>query len=620
MNINFSRVPQNRKEGLLEAACQLGISEKEQGGIPLFIGNAEKLTVSYDGEAFRILFPSLNQLYRGLRLLKEKFEGRKFSYTEICSMKELGIMLDCSRNAVRTVDFVKELIRLLALMGYNQLQLYMEDTYEIEGEPYFGYLRGRYTKQELKELDGYAAKFGVELVPNIQTLAHLNQIFRWGAYRDINDIADILLVDEEKTYALIDKMFSTMAECFSSRKIHIGMDEASRLGRGKYEDKHGPAFRRDIMLKHIGKVVKIAEKYSFEPMMWSDMFFRIAFGDEYYDCSEREIDKKIADLIPEKLRLLYWDYNHTDPKIYEIMIKKHISLGCELEFAGGAWMWTGFAPSNGFSIRTMEAALPVCEKYNIDKVMLALWGDDGAECSALAVLPTLSRTAELAYGNNDYKKAFLALTDIAFDDFIKIDLANVVDERGKTINDNPAKYMLYNDCLYGLFDYIVEKGDGEIYAHWVDALKKVEQTGGRYAYLFKTQKVLCEILFLKYELGVKTHSYYKSQNREGLKKLADEEYRILAEKIQDFAKAFEEQWYCENKPFGFEVQDYRLGGLLRRVDHCRRRLLQYAEGQISDIPEMEVEFLDPFETPNRTVKSVNFNSFGKSIGTNILSK
>ena len=39
----------------------------------------------------------------------------------------------------------------------------------------------------------------------MQTLAHLNQIFKWKTYRPVNDTADILLVDEERTYELIEK-------------------------------------------------------------------------------------------------------------------------------------------------------------------------------------------------------------------------------------------------------------------------------------------------------------------------------------------------------------------------------------------------------------------------------
>ena len=65
----------------------------------------------------------------------------------------LGVMLDCSRNAVPTLEDLYQFVDSLAAMGYNALQLYTEDVYEIEGEPYFGYQRGRYTKDELKAID-----------------------------------------------------------------------------------------------------------------------------------------------------------------------------------------------------------------------------------------------------------------------------------------------------------------------------------------------------------------------------------------------------------------------------------------------------------------------------------
>ena len=88
--------------------------------------------------------------------------------------RRLGTMLDCSRNAVMTVDAVKTWIGITAQLGYNTLMLYTEDTYEVGEEPYFGYARGRYSKAELKDIDAYAAAKGMELIPCIQTLAHLN--------------------------------------------------------------------------------------------------------------------------------------------------------------------------------------------------------------------------------------------------------------------------------------------------------------------------------------------------------------------------------------------------------------------------------------------------------------
>ena len=53
-----------------------------------------------------------------------------------------GVMIDMSRNAVMHLDGLKRFLTLLSKMGYNCVMLYTEDTYEIESEPFFGYMRG----------------------------------------------------------------------------------------------------------------------------------------------------------------------------------------------------------------------------------------------------------------------------------------------------------------------------------------------------------------------------------------------------------------------------------------------------------------------------------------------
>ena len=97
-----------------------------------------------------------------------------------------GVMIDCSRNAVPSVAGLKRFFDVISKMGYNCAMLYTEDTYEVKGEPRFGYKRGRYSVEELKEIDRYAASVGIELIPCIQTLAHLNAIFRWGEYKKVH--------------------------------------------------------------------------------------------------------------------------------------------------------------------------------------------------------------------------------------------------------------------------------------------------------------------------------------------------------------------------------------------------------------------------------------------------
>jgi len=73
--------------------------------------------------------------------------------------------------------------------------------------------------------------------------------------------------------------------------------------------------------------------------------------------------------------------------------------------------------------------------------------------------------------------------------------------------------------------------------------------------------------------------------------LADGEYARLLENLDAFYTAFQDQWETVNKTYGFELQDIRLGGLLARIKNCKRRLLDYANGKVDRIAELEEEVL-----------------------------
>ena len=76
-----------------------------------------------------------------------------------------GVQLDCSRGGVPHVAALQDWAVQLSLYGFNALLLYMEDVYEVQGETFFGYMRGRYSKAELSEVGRVAAAVGVEVIP-----------------------------------------------------------------------------------------------------------------------------------------------------------------------------------------------------------------------------------------------------------------------------------------------------------------------------------------------------------------------------------------------------------------------------------------------------------------------
>jgi hypothetical protein len=136
------------------------------------------------------------------------------------AFKKFGVMIDCSRNAVMTVSAFKKMVEILSSFGYNTIRLYTEDTYEVDGEPYFGYLRGRYTKDEIREMDAYAKQYGIELIPCIQTLAHQESLTKIPAYHAITDLDDIFRLVCNFIINIIAKLIDIVRNTIIKRDTH----------------------------------------------------------------------------------------------------------------------------------------------------------------------------------------------------------------------------------------------------------------------------------------------------------------------------------------------------------------------------------------------------------------
>jgi hypothetical protein len=350
-----------------------------------------------DGMA-HVHYATAAQACRGVGwLLGVEDDGNK-EIREQAGFGTMGLMLDCSRNAVMTVEHVKKWLRRMALSGYNMLMLYTEDTYQLPDEPFFGYLRGAYTLDEIRGIDDYAAALGIELIPCIQALGHLEQILKWkGAYAKVRDTSSVLLVDEAETYALIEKMMRFWSQAVRTRRIHIGMDETHDLGRGRYMDLFGYKQGFDIFNGHLNKVVRICRDQGLDPMIWSDMYFRMGSrtGD-YYDMESR-IPDEVAAAIPREAQLVYWDYYHTTEDFYHEWIKRHRDMGFEPVMGSGIWTWGRFVYSHAFTTQTALPCVRACLKEGLKEIFFTMWKDDGGGVDFDSALTGVLYAAEAAY-------------------------------------------------------------------------------------------------------------------------------------------------------------------------------------------------------------------------------
>lgn len=597
-------------------ATFLGLSNKQEKALArldkyLNLGEIEVIlipdsaaSIKVEGRQghYQISYKQPHQLYRALALLSAALRSGQdeVQIEEEAAYEDLAYMADCSRNAVLNLNAAKKMIEVLALMGYSTFELYMEDTYEIENQPYFGYFRGRYTVAELQEIEDYAADFDMSFVPCIQTLAHLSAFVKWSVkeVQELRDVEDILLIGEEKVYNLIEGMFQTMAH-LHTRKINIGMDEAHLAGLGRYLIQHGFQNRSLLMCQHLERVLDIADKYGFHCQMWSDMFFKLMSADGQYDRDVEipEETRVYLDRLKERVTLVYWDYYQDSEEKYNRNFQNHQKISQDIAFAGGAWKWIGFTPHNHFSRLVAIEANKACRKNHVKEVIVTGWGDNGGETSQFSILPALQIWAELAYRNDLDQLAahFRVSTGLDIDDFMKVDLANLLPDLPENLSGiNPNRYILYQDVLCPLLEHHIRpEEDKRHFEVSAQQLKEFSQRAGDYAYLFETQAQLNELLALKIEATSGIQKAYREGDKVRLKDLADKNLPLLYQKVEEFSEQFSRQWQQENKIFGLDTIDIRFGGLLKRITRAQERLEQYISGQIEHVEELEQEIL-PF--------------------------
>lgn len=575
-----------------EEICKMLEIPISRNGKPITAKNGD-MSIEITDEAVNIAYKTKPQFFRMLSMLTGKIDGK---YCENPRQSMLCYMADQSRNAVLNVESAKRMIRYLAALGFDSMMLYTEDTYEIEGQPYFGYMRGRWTQSELRDLVEYGELFGIELIPCIQTLAHLERMMRWKCYKDIIDCNDILLAGDDKTHALIDDMFRSCAKSFKSRRINIGLDEAHMLGLGKYLDNNGYHNRSEIMLEHLKKVCEIAEKYGFHPMMWSDMFFRIAFGTYYVKSGE--IAKEVIDKVPENLTLIYWDYYTPDREMFSHMVKCHKSFNNPTAFAGGCHKWGGFVANNMVTYELESMHIDECLKNGLTQIIATGWGDDGAEAAHFSIIPGLTVYAEKCY-KGDFDRDWF---DARFKNLFKIpmkpfEIMDPIDclpgfkkaETGRRTYFHKA--MVYSDVLTGLLSKHIKRDETQrFYADMADELEKYCDNKN-FGYIAEVACAVARVNSYKATIPTDLRRAYENADKAELSRIAAQDIPALIDATDKLLKAVEKQWRLESRAFGLEVQQIRLGGAKERLHGVIDVINDYCAGKIDKIDELEEKLL-----------------------------
>ncbi len=592
MKFNFS----TDSETLRAIGSVSDILDFELGdGISVNIEKADRTSVTLSEGQAKICYRRKSHVFRGISLLAERIrrgEG-SFEIIEDGFFESLSTMLDTSRQGVPTVATVKELIRYLAIMGYDTLLMYLEDMMELKTRPYFGYMRGRYTEEELREIDDFADSFGIEVVPCFEFYGHMEKYLIWPEAGPIRDTASVLLAREEATFEFLEEIVKTAERTFRSRRIHIGMDEAWDMGRGKFMDKHGYVPPFEIFTEFMERLVTITDRYGLTPMMWSDMYFRMGSENHLYYDENAAIPEDMKAKIPKNVELVYWHYGEAFG-CDDYMLKKHAELERKVSYAGGNWGWVGHFPEHNYTMLTVRTALDACRKNGVRKVMLTIWTNDNAECNTFANLFDLSYFAENCFSEgvteDELRSRFTASTGGDYDAFLAMSYYHNDFENGNDYPRYPERFrgkpLFWQDIMEGLYDtHLYQKPMSGHYSFAKDTMKKY--SGGRWEHLYRFAELIFDYLAAKTEIAELLVPAYKSDDRATLRKIADELLPALKEKTVAVHLAHRNIWFSDFKVIGFANLDIRYSGVVGRCDTAMYLLREYLEGRLDTLSELD---------------------------------
>ena len=252
-----------------------------------------------------------------------------------------GLMLDISRNRVPTMDWLKTLIDALALLRYNELQLYTEHTFAYQTHGTVWKQASPMTAAEIREIDAYCSARGIELVPNQNSFAHLERWLRHPDYKHLAECPDGFehpiagwrtfggtLAPTAESAAFIDTLYQELLPNFKSKRLHIGCDEPWELGQGRSQMRVDREGKHLLYLEFLNRLFALAEKHQHQAQFWADIIL------------ERP---DLVPQLPKNVTPVIWGYEADSPLSEHCRIVAQAGFENNFYVAPGAGNWNSFS-------------------------------------------------------------------------------------------------------------------------------------------------------------------------------------------------------------------------------------------------------------------------------------
>jgi hypothetical protein len=315
-----------------------------------------------------------------------------------------GFMLDISRCKVPTMKTLAELVEQLAALRINQLQLYTEHTFAFSEHEEVWRGASPMTAEEYAILQKWCHRFGIQVVPNLQSFGHMERWLKHETYRNLAECPDgfyhelagawraaSTLKPNAESLAFMAKLYDEYLPSFygsgsapspgsTEKQFNIGGDEPWELGRGWSKPLCEARGRHVVYREHLAELIRLCEKRGVRAQFWADILLE---------------DPQHASEVPAGAVPVLWGYDAGHP--FEAQCGLLAQTGHEYLVAPGASAWQTFHGRLDNALANVREAVDAARRHGARGVLLTSWGDNGNHQPWWAFYPALVATAALAW-------------------------------------------------------------------------------------------------------------------------------------------------------------------------------------------------------------------------------
>jgi len=285
-----------------------------------------------------------------------------------------GVMLDISRGRVPRLDTLLHLVRVLAGFKINEFQLYTEHTFAYRNYRPVWSGWGPLNGKEIRELDAYCRRYGIDLVPNQNSFGHLRYWLEYPPLKKLGEVAEpyesadgtflrypaTLAPNHPGTLPFLRELYDELLPHFSSRQFNVGCDETWDLGRGQSRALCEKKGRGRVYLDFLKKIHREVSARNRHMQFWGDIILRYP-----------ELIKEL----PKDVIALNWGYEKDHP--FEREAETLAQSKLPFYVCPGTSTWMSLLGRHDTAFANLRRAADAGRKYGALGYLNTDWGDGG---------------------------------------------------------------------------------------------------------------------------------------------------------------------------------------------------------------------------------------------------